>query len=214
MPKNTTEQTKKMRNRNYAAIVYPDSAPADWVQILENLHIPALVSPIHDRDVAPDGKLKKAHYHVLIMFQSLKSRQQAEECFKAIGGVGIESVYSLPSHAQYLIHRNNSNKAQYDAADVIALSGANYAAVANIAADDTSILCDIFEFIRINQITSFARFIDFCTKNKKEWLKALTSNRTFLITHYIRSLGWELNNSSHFKPRNKRYPTPKGRNYR
>ena len=44
------------RNTYYATIVYPESAPTDWLDKLEEEHIQALVSPIHDKDIEKDGK--------------------------------------------------------------------------------------------------------------------------------------------------------------
>lgn len=195
MSKNTTtNQKNSLRNRNYAAIVYPDSAPSDWVQILRDKHIPAIISPCHNQDIAPDGSTKKAHYHVLLMYESLKSRAQAEECIKTIGGVGAESVNSLPAYARYLIHLDDPDKAQYDAADVIALGGADYAAVTHVSDDTTSILRDIFAYIRTNQILNFARFVDICAHNNEIWFKTITShNFCIIITHYMRSMQLELN---------------------
>lgn len=185
---------KNLRNRNYATIVYPDSAPSNWVEILRDMHIPALISPIHNQDVAPDGSLKKEHFHVLIMYTSLKSRQQAQECFQLIGGVGIESVDSLPHYARYLIHLEDSDKAQYNAADVIAVSGADYAAVAHLSDDTTSVMRDIFAYISNNQLTSFAHFIDICAANNDIWFRTLIShNYCNIIINYMKSIQWELN---------------------
>ena len=51
------------RVRNYATIVYQESAPAGWLDILDELHIPAFVSPLHDKDLNKEGEIKKAHWH-------------------------------------------------------------------------------------------------------------------------------------------------------
>ena len=117
------------RTRNYATIIYPESAPVDWIAKLEALHIPALVSPLHDKDKLPDGTLKKAHYHLLLSFGSVKTKKQAEAVFNIIGGVGTEVVNCLSAYARYLIHMDNPEKAQYSKEDVVALSGANFEAV-------------------------------------------------------------------------------------
>ncbi|MDU2191324.1 MAG: Rep family protein, partial [Klebsiella pneumoniae] len=39
------------RTRNFTTIVYPESAPENWLEILQQLFVPALVSPLHDKDV-------------------------------------------------------------------------------------------------------------------------------------------------------------------
>ena len=79
---NNNTQSKKTstkgrgRTRNYATVVYPESAPADWLAILDNLHVPAFVSPLHDADVNSDNTPKKARYHVLMMFAGVKTVEQ------------------------------------------------------------------------------------------------------------------------------------------
>ena len=60
------------RTRNFATVVYPDSAPADWKEKLDQLHVAAFISPLHDKDINPNGEPKKAHYHVLVMFEGQK----------------------------------------------------------------------------------------------------------------------------------------------
>lgn len=55
----------KVRTRNFATVVYPESAPADWLDIINDLHIPCFVSPLHDQDLDAKGKPKKPHYHVV-----------------------------------------------------------------------------------------------------------------------------------------------------
>ena len=47
------------RTRNYACIVYPESAPDNWKELLEDMHIPALISPLHNQDTLPDGTARK-----------------------------------------------------------------------------------------------------------------------------------------------------------
>ena len=83
------------RTRNFATVLYPESAPADWFDVLTELHIPAFISPLHDIDVNPTGEVKKEHYHVIIMFDSVKTTEQAIEVFQKIGGVGCERVNSV-----------------------------------------------------------------------------------------------------------------------
>ena len=54
MPKPKT--VKKVRA--IAGILYADSAPADWQDRIADLHMMALVSPLHDSDVQADGSPK------------------------------------------------------------------------------------------------------------------------------------------------------------
>ena len=59
------------RTRNYGTVVYPESAPSDWISRLQEQLVPALISPLHDRDINSDGTIKKPHFHVMIPGMSL-----------------------------------------------------------------------------------------------------------------------------------------------
>ncbi len=180
------------RTRNYATIVYSESAPQDWQEILASLHIPALISPLHDRDMTADGEIKKPHYHVIVMFSGVKTQKQAKDIMTKIGGVGAEAVNSLTAYARYLIHEDNPDKAQYSANDVVALSGADYETITYIPPDELSVIVDIIDYIYKNQIRSFARLVNVCKNKNKEWLRVIVLKKTsYFFFQYIKSLAWD-----------------------
>lgn len=194
---NNNTQSKKTstkgrgRTRNYATVVYPESAPADWLAVLDSLHVPAFVSPLHNADVNADNTPKKTHYHVLIMFAGVKTREQAQAVIDAIGGVGCESVSTVRGYARYLVHADNPEKAQYSKSDVKAFSGADYDAITHLPTDDVKITREMMQFIRANQISSFAQFADICAVEHEDWFRALVTRSTYFIKEYIKSLVWE-----------------------
>ena len=194
---NNTKPTKpsttkgRGRTRNFATVVYPESAPESWLETLDGLHVPAFVSPLHDKDVNPDGSPKKPHWHVLIMFASVKTREQAQTVIDAIGGVGCESVSTVRGYARYLVHADNPEKAQYSKSDVRAFSGADYDAITHLPTDDVKMVREMMEYIRVNHITSFAQFADVCAVEHEEWFRALVTKSTYFIKEYIKSLTWE-----------------------
>ena len=94
-------QTKDGRLRNFATVVYPESAPKDWQEILARHFVPCFVSPLHELDKNPTGEPKKPHHHIILMFEGKKSIEQAKSIFETIGGVGCEPVNSLRTHAIY-----------------------------------------------------------------------------------------------------------------
>ena len=57
-----------LKKRNWGAVVYPESAPEDWEEILKLKGISWARSPLHDSDINPTGEPKKAHYHIIISF--------------------------------------------------------------------------------------------------------------------------------------------------
>ena len=179
------------RFRNFATVVYPESAPADWLTVLDSLHVPAFVSLLHDADVNADNTPKKAHYHVLLMFSSVKTVEQAKEAITAIHGVGCETVSTVRGYARYLVHADNPEKSQYSKSDVRAFGGADYDAVTHLPTDDVKVTREMMQFIRANQIGSFAQFADICAVEHEDWFRALVTKSTYFIKEYIKSLVWE-----------------------
>ena len=56
---------KEQRSNKWAFLFYRESAPENYLEILEDLHIPFVLSPWHDKDInRKTGELKKAHKHV------------------------------------------------------------------------------------------------------------------------------------------------------
>lgn len=189
--KKTSTNKGSGRFRNFATVVYPESAPVDWLTVLDSLHVPAFVSPLHDADVNADNTPKKAHYHVLLMFSSVKTVEQAKEAITAIHGVGCETVSTVRGYARYLVHADNPEKAQYSKSDVRAFGGADYDAVTHLPTDDVKVTREMMQFIRANQIGSFAQFADICAVEHEDWFRALVTKSTYFIKEYIKSLVWE-----------------------
>lgn len=182
------------RTRNFACVVYPESAPEDWLSILKDEKVSFLASPLHELDINPTGEKKKPHYHVMIMFDNVKTSKQAEEIFDKIGGVGCEFVNSIRGYARYLCHLDNPEKARYNENEVVAY-GVDYYDIIHLVTDRYAELKNIREFIQCNCITSYAALFDYCAENNDVWFRLLCDNSTYIIKEYLKSMKWELDNS-------------------
>ena len=178
------------RTRNYATVVYPESAPENWRETLSGFMVPAFISPLHDKDMNPQNEPKKPHYHVLIMFDSVKTAEQAKEVFSAIGGVGCERVQSLRGYARYLCHLDNPEKAQYNTADVAALCGADYAGTINLVTDKYAAIRDMARYCKENGIYNYADLFDIAAETNDTWFRILCDSGTVVIKEYLKSLSW------------------------
>lgn len=180
------------RTRNFATVVYPESAPADWMDRLNGYHVAALISPLHDRDTNPSGERKKPHYHVMLIFEGPKEFEtQVKPIFDDIGGVGREMVNSARGYARYLCHLDNPEKAQYDATEVRCMGGADYYGITNLPTDDIKMLGEIMAYIREQEIYSFAEFLEGCQLLRPDWYSLAALSRGWIIREYIKSLTWE-----------------------
>lgn len=184
------------RTRNYACVVYPDSAPSDWLSILGEFCVPAFVSPIHDCDVNPTGEVKKEHYHVMVMFEGVKSSEQVKEIFEAFGGVGCERVQSVRGYARYLCHLDNPEKHQYAEADVRCFGGADYYSVIGLVLDKYKAISEMIDFCKENNIFNYADLLEYCSVNRFDWFRVLCDNGTIVIKEYLKSRSWGFKNNN------------------
>lgn len=191
-------KTKDGRARNFGTIVYVESAPSDWLDTLKDQHIPAFVSPYHDRDIDKDGNPKKPHYHVMIMFDGKKSVEQVRDLFDLIGGVGCEIVGSMRGYARYLCHLDDQpEKALYNIDEVKQIAGADYADAIGLAVDRRTAICEMQEFCVANNIVEFSDLMDYAAVNRPDWHNVLCSSSTFVMSSYLRSRRFKVKPSEH-----------------
>ena len=192
MTNNTTKILKKTRDnrkRNWTAIVYPESAPADWRDILENEHIEWIESPLHNQDKNPTGELKKDHWHIVLLFDGNKSFEQIKEITDKINSPIPNSVNSVRSMVRYLAHLDNPEKAQYPVSEIIAHGGTDLKELLKPTASSRyESIAEMVEYIQENEITEFIDFMIYC-KNKEfeTWFPLLCDNAAFIIQAVIKS---------------------------
>lgn len=179
------------RRRNFATVVYPESAPADWQTILQEQFIPAFISPLHDKDINPTGEPKKAHYHVMLMFEGKKSKEQAVEVFEKIGGVGAEVVNSIRGYARYLCHLDNPEKAQYNIDDVRCICGSDYAGTIGLAIDKYKAVREMIDFCKEYNIEAYSDLLEYASTERADWFRVLCDNGTIVMKEYLKSKSWK-----------------------
>lgn len=184
------KKSSKGRTRNYATVVYSESAPVDWEDILASHLVPAFISPYHCDDVNPTGEHKKEHYHVIIMFDSVKTAAQAREVFDTIGGVGCEPIKSIRGYARYLCHLDNPEKAQYDVNAVRSLCGADYMETIQLISDRYAAIKEMMFFCKDNHICSYAELLEYCSDEKYDWFRILCDSGTYVMKEYLKSVTW------------------------
>ena len=187
----TGEAYGKGRTRNFATIVYPESAPENWKTILEEEMVPAFISPLHDKDINPDGEIKKAHFHVILAFDSVKTLEQAKDIVSKIGGVGCQPVVSLRGNARYLCHLDNPEKYQYQIDDVVCLCGADYASTIYLPTDKYKAIKEMMEFCRNEKVYIYSDLLDYSAINRSDWFRVLCDNGTMVMMTYLKSLQYK-----------------------
>lgn len=183
------EKSSDGRARVFATVVYPESAPEDWLPILERHCVPAFVSPLHDKDINPTGEPKKPHYHVMLMFDGKKSIAQAKEVFDTIGGVGCEKVKSTRGYARYLCHLDNPEKASYDTTEVRCIAS-DYIGVIGLAIDKYVALSEMVDFCEKYNVVSFYTLAKYASRNRQDWHRILCDCGSVYMREFLKSKQW------------------------
>lgn len=186
-----TEKSRDTRTRNFATVVYPESAPEDWQHILERHCVPSFISPLHDKDVNPTGEPKKPHYHVMLMFEGKKSIEQVQEIFSTIGGVGCEVVKSLRGYARYLCHLDNPEKAQYEPSEVRCIAS-DYLGTIGLAIDKYTALGEMQEFCEKYNVMSFYALSKYACSKRPDWYRILCDCGSVFMREYLQSRKWSI----------------------
>lgn len=186
--KSSGNQSK--RTLNWCIVIYPDSAPSNWRDILDDLHIEWVESPLHDMDVNPGtGELKKPHWHVLLMFGSVKTYEQVCEVIAPLNCPIPKRCFSVKGNIRYMIHLDNPDKYQYDQAGIVAHGGYDIAdAFKPSASERYTIIRDMCAFVRANDICEFQDLVDYAMESHfDDWFPLLCDSCAYVVGQYIKS---------------------------
>lgn len=150
------------RTNAWAIIIYPDSAPSNFKQIIADMHIPCALSPLHEPDPGSDEQYKP-HYHLLMRYDSVKSYDQVEDDTQALNGTRPERVNVFRSYYRYLCHLDDPEKPQYDINLIQVFSGFDPKEATKPT--DTQIyemIKDIVKYIAENNITYYIDLLLMC----------------------------------------------------
>lgn len=186
------------RYRTYIAIGYLESLVENWEQILEEEHVPILISPLHDQDVNEDGTPKKPHHHIMLDYSGPHPRSDAEALFKKIGAViypgHVQDKRAMCRYFCHLDEDSKSRKKKYDTCDITELSGFDYFTIINLPADKYSAIGEMMDFVKQYNILSFAQLMIYARDNKETWYRSLCDSSAFIMREFIKSYFWETRN--------------------
>lgn len=183
------EKTNSQRTRNWTFVIYPESAVKDWKEKIQKLYAQTLISPLHNKDINPDGELKKAHYHILLMFDSVKSYNQILEITESLNATIPQICHSAKGLARYMAHMDNPDKAQYEIKDIISLNGADLTELLKPSSQDRyTMIKEMLQFISNNQIMEFEDILVYAMNEKFDtWFPLLCDNSAYIIGQAINS---------------------------
>lgn len=192
------DRDKNKRSNAWQFVVYPDSLPAGWLELLQQLEIPCCVSPLHDKDLKfgedglPTGDFDKPHYHVNIVFQTLKSMSQVQDLIEPFNGYRYPKIiHSIGGATRYLIHYNLENKVPYDKKDVKCFNGYDFDRYFDLPSDYDVQLDALLDFAFTNNMHKFSSLYMWCRKNAPEWASIMRKN-SFFIREFLKDIKYQL----------------------
>ena len=183
-------KTKETRTRNWTCIIYPESAAEDWLEIIKSYYIECVISPLHDRDIDGNGKPKKPHYHVLLMFGSVKSYDQVLEITKKLKATIPQRCHNAKALVRYMLHMDDADKVQYKVDDIKVINGVDISELLRPSTSERyTIIMEMMQFIRREKITEFSDLVDYAVVNRSnDWCPIIFDSATYVLNNYIKSL--------------------------
>lgn len=153
---------KNVKKRNWAFVLYPESAPKDWREQLQKSGLQCAISPLHDRDINPTGEPKKPHYHVILVYGNPTTYNNVMGFTNGRLGQTIpQALEQVEGYYRYLTHQDNPEKAQYNKSDIQTLNGFDIRDFVELTKSEVvRIKREIQAFIRDNQIYEYADLMD------------------------------------------------------
>lgn len=148
---------KNVKKRNWAFVLYPESAPVDWKDRLKQAGMKCAISPLHDKDENPDKTPKKAHYHVIVCYEGPTTYNNVKRLTESLNQPIPQPLEQVRGYYRYLTHEDNPEKAQYSKSDIQTINGFAIQDFVELTRSEVGkITREIVQLIRDNNITEYS----------------------------------------------------------
>ena len=182
---------KNVKKRHWAFVVYPESAPADWLARLEQSGLQGAVSPLHDKDVDTTGDKntpKKAHYHVIVCYAGPTTFNSVKSLTDSLNQPIPQPLESVRGYYRYFTHKDNPDKVQYDEADIQSFGGFCISDFVEMSKSEVlQIVKQIQTFIRESDIYEYSDLLDVLLDSDMHEMYDVATSHTMLFRAYIES---------------------------
>ena len=180
------------RHRNWGMILYPESVPDNWVEILNQYFVPWAYI-LHDKDTKIDENgeitVKKPHYHVLIKFSNQKSYRQMLSLKGKLKGLNPMPLESIKGYARDFLHLDNQDAHQhkYDISEVKSFHGLDFQDLIKPSkTEEAFIMREMRKIIREQEVTELYDLYHYFDKENYIY-SSIIDKKTYAIGRYIDS---------------------------
>lgn len=182
------------KSRYWAFILWEDSYNHNYINILSQAGLTAVISPWHDRDINEGtGEVKKKHKHVLLLFDGPNTGRKVQQYANLVNG-SVCIVQNSPKNSiAYWTHKNNPEKAQYDPKDIELVGISSLQEIIELTSEDIkNIWKSIREMVQKNKVRNYYEIVDYYLEygfiNEFDYV----INHTLPVDKYISSHRYKL----------------------
>ena len=180
--------TKNVKKRNWAFVLYPESAPENWRELLQQTGLQCVISPLHDKDIDPDGNPKKAHHHIILVYSGPTSFNVVKQLTESLKQPIPQALEQVRGYYRYLTHKDNPEKAQYSEDDIETINGFNIADFVELTKSEVNAYKrKLQELIIKLECYEYCDFMDFLLDSEMLTEYDIASNNTYFFEKYISS---------------------------
>jgi len=175
---------KNVKKRNWAFCLYLDSAPADWREQIQLSGIQAAISPLHDKDINPDGTTKKPHHHIILVYgnPTTYNNVKAFTCGELKQTIP-QPLQQIIGYYRYLTHKDNPEKYQYSESEIVRVNGFNIRDFVEMTKSEViKYKREITGFIMDNGITEYGDLMKYLFdggEDTADWFDVASSNTVY-----------------------------------
>lgn len=175
-----------VKKRYWAFVLYPESAPTDWIEKLQLKGVSCAISPLHDKDLNPTGEPKKPHYHIVLAYGSPTTYNNVKALTEELNCPIPIPLESCRGYYRYLTHKDNPEKYQYDEKEIQTLNAFDVTTI--LTNSELAMLkIEIQKLIRENNIIEYADLMNILLDSELYELWNVASNNTVFFDRYIQS---------------------------
>lgn len=177
-----------IKKRNWGAVIYPESAPKDWKEVLKLKGLTFAVSPLHDKDINDEVSKtqKKPHYHVILCFGSPTTFNNVKDILDELNQPCPIPLESVRGYYRYFTHKDNPDKYQYNDNEIELFNGFDVTDVLNNF-EVFNCLKQIQNIIMDNNILEYNHLMDLLLENDYLELWNVACSHTLFLNTYITS---------------------------
>ena len=182
------EKKENVKKRNWTFVLYPESAPSDWVEQLKLSGLMCSISPLHDKDINPTGEPKKAHYHILLVYSGPTTFSAVSKFTASLNATIPQALESVRGMYRYFSPKDNPEKYQYDDSEIVNINGFNISDLIELSKSEVNeIKMNILKLIREVGVREYSDLVDLLVDNNMLTEYDVAINNTFFFNTYITS---------------------------